>query len=130
MTGLCVLLAGCTVSPIVDLYNRSGTQIRVIVGDDSYLVAPAATKSFDYPKQEWGQVRVCVDKKLRRYAIPFPPNNYFHGVAFLFLRSHIRVQINPDGRVWILKRGESFPIREDADQPGPFPLIPQDIGTC
>jgi hypothetical protein len=73
---------------------------------------------------------VCLDKKLLRHTVPFPPDDYYHGIAFLFLRSRIRVQLDPDGRVWILKRGEDFPARENADQPGPFPLSPEEIGIC
>lgn len=130
VASLCVVVSGCTVVPLVDLYNHSGTSIHIFVGDDSYALAAAATKSFDYPSQNWGEVRVCLDGKLLRYTVPFPPNDYYHGIAFLFLRSHIRVQLEPDGRVWILRRGEDFPVRENADQPGPFPLSPEEVGTC
>lgn len=131
VASLCVVVSGCTAIPRVDLYNGSGTAVRVIVGsNDSYAVAAAATESFDYPSQDWGEVRVCLDGKLLRYRVPFPPNEYYHGVAFLFVRSRIRVQLDPHGRVWILRRGEDFPVGENADQPGPFPLSPEEVGTC
>lgn len=130
VASLCIIVSGCTVIPLVDLYNHSGTPVRVLVGDNTHVLAAAATESFDYPTQNWGQVRVCLDGKLLRFAVPFPPDDYYHGVAFLFLRSRIRVQLDPDGRVWILKRGEDFPVRENADQPGPFPLSPEKIDNC
>lgn len=125
-----VVVSGCTAIPLIDLYNHSGISVRVFVGDDSYALAAAATQSFDYPSHPWGELRVCLDRKLLRYAVPFPPNDYYHGIAFLFLRSRIRIQLEPDGRVWILRRGEDFPGRENADQPGPFPLSPEKVGTC
>lgn len=130
VASVCVVASGCTVIPLVDLYNHSGISVRVFVSDDSYALAAAATQSFDYPSQNWGEVRVCLDGKLLRYTVPFPPNDYYHGIAFLFLRSRIRVQLEPDGRVWILRRGEDFPVREYVDQPGPFPLSPEEIGAC
>jgi hypothetical protein len=118
------------VVPVVDLYNHSGTQIRVLVSDDSYVLSAAATQSFDYPSQRWGEVQVCLRGKLLQYTVPFPPNDYYHGIAFLFLRSHIRVQLDPDARVRILKAGDDLPVPESADQPGPFPLSPEEAGPC
>jgi len=127
---LLLIIAGCTVVPVVDLYNDSGTVVRVMVGPDTHVLPPATTESFDYPSQSWGEVTVCANQRLFRYIIPFPPNDYYHGVAFLFVRSHIRVQIAPDWRLWILKRGESFPVRDPQGQPAPFPLVPEELGSC
>jgi len=130
VASVCVVMSGCTVVPRVDLHNHSGTPVRVFVGDEVYSLAVAATQSFDYPSPHWGEIRMCMDGKLLRYTVPFPPNDYYHGIAFLFLRSHIRVQLEPDARLRILKRGEDFPVPENGDQPGPFPLSPEEVGEC
>lgn len=122
-----LLALGCSVVPLIEVFNHSGVAVRVIVGDDSYPVSEAAAESFEYQQ---GEVQVCRDSRLLRYAVPLPPQGYYHGIAFLFLRSRIRVQLEPDGRAWILRRGEQFPIRPNPDQPAPFPLSPEEIGSC
>jgi len=88
---------------------------------------PASMESFDYPSADWGKVRVCLGGSLLQYAIPYPPTEYYRTGLF---RGRIRVQLGGDGRIWILKPDEVPPLSEDVEQPGPFPLIPEQAGAC
>lgn len=124
---LALALASCTIIPIVDLYNHAPKQIRVLVEDDTYSIDPASIESFDYPSADWGKVRVCLGGSLLQYAIPYPPTEYYRTGLF---RGRIRVQLGGDGRIWILKPDEVFPLSEDVEQPGPFPLVPEQVGAC
>ena len=124
---LALALSSCTIIPIVDLYNDAPTQIRVLVENDTYSIEPASMESFDYPSADWGTVRVCLDGSLLQYVIPYPPTEYYRTGLF---RGRIRVQLGGDGRIWILKPDDVFPLSEDAEQPGPFPLVPEQAGAC
>lgn len=119
--------ASCTVVPIVDFHNHHSEPVQILVGSDTYSIDPQGVASFDYPSAEWGRLRVCLDGSLLQYAIPHPPPAY-HRAGFL--RGRIRVQLGEGGRIWILAPHDAFPLSEDAEQPGPFPLVPERVGAC
>lgn len=128
-------MGACTVTPRIEVYNHSGAPVRIIAGTDSRLLGAGDTWTFDYPAQPPGEVRVCRNGRLLRYAVPCPPvnadyRNYYHGTAFLFLRIRLRVQLEPDGQLRILPRGERFPVPGTTAQLPPFPLTPEELGEC
>ena len=123
-------LVGCVVLPLVELRNNTTEEIGVQVGSETFRIAPGNHRTFDYPSGAWGKVQVCLDRRLLQYRLRIPPNAFVHGVGFLFLRSRVRAQLNGDGHVWLLPRGDSFPVSESAEQPHGFPLVPPVVGTC
>lgn len=125
---LAVLAAACTTIPTVDLYNYASSPVRVSVQDEVLSIAPRDMKSFDYPSKDWGEIAVCLGNVSLRYSIPYPPRGYYRVGLF---RGRIRVQIDGDGQIWILRPDEDFPIEQNSQQPGPFPLPPQRTdGNC
>jgi hypothetical protein len=47
------------------------------------------------------------------------------------IRGHLRAQLEPDWRIFVVRSGEEFPaVVHPGDQPGGFPLVPQRSGVC
>jgi hypothetical protein len=74
---------------------------------------------------------VCLFGDLMTYAFTAPdPALYRRSGDFPGLQAHYRVQIDPKGRIHVLRNDAEFPLSEDAPQPAGYPLLPARSGRC
>jgi hypothetical protein len=84
-------------------------------------------ESFVYPSEDWGVAQVCLNNSMLRYTIAAPPEQYFRrGI----IRPHIRLQMDGDGLISILRSSEEFPLETSSSQPEGYPLKPERVGAC
>lgn len=122
-------IAGCTTNPTVELYNHAASTIQVSALDRRYEIASGKSQTFPWPmrKADAGVVRVCLNHLLLRYALPSIQEGYARPGIF---GGQIRVQVEEDGKLRILKPDEEFPLERDGVQPDPYPMTPDREGTC
>lgn len=121
------LLAACTIIPRIELYNHTGSPIEVRVGDHRYTIAPEQSETFQEPGDEARSVYVCVNRDLFKYSVRFVPYEY---PRLGLLNGVIRVQIDPDAQLRLLKPEEEFPLAAGTPQPEHYPLNPEREGDC
>ena len=112
---MAIAFSSCTINPVVELYNHADSTIQLEVGDDRYTIEPEHSESFGEPVNETRLLSVCLD-----------PREYYR----VRLRGQIRLQLDGDGRMRILKPDEEFPLAPDRPQPDRYPITPERAGSC
>jgi len=126
-----VLLSSCTIPLTCKLYNNTTMPIQVIQRDN---FGKEQEKHFSLMPNESVDIdgwtsRVYVIKtesiswgytlKSSRYS------EYYEFVGFVpFTKRVIRAQVNEDGKIFLIKNGEDFPISDNVEQPEGYPLTP------
>jgi hypothetical protein len=121
-------LLSCEAAPIVQFFNNSGYDVGVVILDEERAAPAPGEIEFDYPYAENGGMSIRRGQCLLIYLPPSPPWDFMKGGI---TRGHLRAQLEPDWRIFVVRSGKEFPAtaRSD-DQPDGFPLVPQRSGAC
>lgn len=125
-----VCLSSCVPATSYELYNNTGYQIEVNWDTRVFVVAPRTTVHI-YGSGSQSMLVVKSEKAVWNY--PPPPsfvsweNGSWHD-AYIH-RSFgggyvINVQLDADGKIYVLKKIDSVPAATLMPQPGAFPLVP------
>ena len=127
-TLLGLTLLSCEAAPIVHFFNNSGYGVSVLILDEEHAAPTSGEIEFDYPYAANGGMSIRHGQCVLTYMPPSPPWDFMKGGI---TRGHLRVQLEPDWRIFVVRSGEEFPAaaRSD-DQPDGFPLVPQRSGAC
>jgi hypothetical protein len=120
LTAICFLMLGCPRLAHLAIYNNSGYELQVIASGKIEGALPSgAAVTLRFAGDTVDLVSVA---KRWTYIREIPHGGedgpYFDGV--------LRVQVEPDGRMFALKRGQIPPLSHFDEQPPGFPLIPKE----
>ena len=120
LTASCFLMVGCPRVAHLAIYNNSGSELQVIASGRIEGALPSgAAVTIGFPGATVDLISVA---KRWSYFREIPHGGedgpYFDGV--------LRVQVEPDGRMFALKRGQIPPLSHFDEQPPGFPLIPKE----
>ena len=119
----------CQIAPLVSLYNNSSAHYVAKVLDESYVLAPNSKVEFAYPYSANGGFRLAGDDCDFIYSPPEPPTSV--EPSYRLLREHLRVQLEPDGKIYLLPSGAVAPVEASTlDQPAEFPIVPLATSNC
>lgn len=123
--GLLILMAftlgSCSLALQVTLFNNTMTDIVVWTGDETSVVAePGGSAEFILaPTQQidFGQTAHVYESR----------EVYGAGSTYGFLKNRIKVQAEPDGRIYLVPPATTQPVSTLPPQPSGFPLVPGKI---
>lgn len=122
---LCLLsmyLTGCPRFASVLLYNNTSTLLIVNTGGNKIHIEPKKTASFRFTTERF---EIDTGAALWTYGRNIP----HRGEAGPYFDGTIRLQVQTDGTVFVLRTDEMFPKQNVTDQPDGFPLHPQQAIT-
>ncbi len=123
--GLAIFLTACTPNISVELYNNSGVPLLVTWCKGPFLSVPGAIVDLGSTYSCSNVVKVAGPTSSWRYpTVQALGSQYLHSDRFTLLNATltIRLQINPDRRVFALPVGVTYPANEGTPQPPSFPL--------
>ena len=126
VAGLLVLLMlkGCSVSPMLHVFNHTQVPISFEAGGEHHAAGPMASASFVLEAPVVGNAADC----RLEYEAPYPPPEY---IRTGFFRAHIRMQIEPGGLLYLLQPGAQSPADVTGQrQPRGYPVAPSATGKC
>ena len=120
-----VLLAGCQPNISIELYNNAGDPLSVTWCKGPINVAPGTTVELGsiYSCSNWVKV-TGPTSSWRYHQVQAPGARYLHDDRWTLFNATltIRLQLNPDHRVFALPVGSTFPASENTPQTLPYPL--------
>ena len=126
-----MLLSSCTIPLTCELYNNTSMPIQII--QKSYY-GEKQEKHFSIMPNEsmrlglWLHNSYVVNTENVSWSYGPPStgyNEYYEFVGFWpFVKRVIRVQLNEDGKIFLIKNGKDFPIPDNVEQPEGYPLTP------
>ncbi len=121
-------LLSCEAAPIVHFFNHSGYDVGVVILGEELDAPVSGEIEFDYPYAANGGMSISRGPCLLTYLPPSPPWDFMEGGL---TRGHLRAQLEPDWRIFVVRsRGEFPATTRSEDQPEGFPLVPQRSGAC
>lgn len=129
-----LFLASCSVPISCVLYNNALTKIKVTqiensIVKENYEVMPG--NSIELSAWDSSDYIIKIANKSFRYHEQYPyiqnfEYDYVKATGFGFwVKRLIFVQIESDGRIYLLNKKQSFPITNFEEQPQGYPLVPQ-----
>ncbi len=101
------------------MFNHAEVPVHIVhSGIESPLIAPGASYRFRFSAQEFSIVSAG---KRWDYARRIPNG----GENGIFFDGTLRIQLEADGTLFVLKKDEAFPITAPSTQPEGFPLRPK-----
>ncbi|BFU89599.1 MAG: hypothetical protein NTAFB01_07860 [Nitrospira sp.] len=121
--------------PDMVLYNNTGREIEIYLGNDIKVVSKDSSGIVDQPLPCGALIRRCqrgympfragtVLKKWT-YEVVYPSQEYKK--RWSSSRIEYRYQIEADGSIYLLKPDTEFPVHKLPPQPSGFPLVPKYI---
>lgn len=125
LAGAAVILgvAACTRAPHLVLFNRTGVPLtiqRTPPYETDVTIAPDAAQRARFPDSM--QLTVVVGAATWRYAVRFPPREMARWSKLG--TPEFQLQVEADGRVYVLPPTVHLPVNEFPPQPPGFPLSP------
>jgi len=125
---LVIFVSGCTKQAACNLLNNSGSDLTIIRsqnGDHEERIQVQAGSSVLLRDWLFWSYRVTLGEKVLRYSPENPGNDFVvsQGVG-PWTRRVFSAQLESDGRIYLLKPGQIFPIKDFVTQPTGFPLAP------
>jgi hypothetical protein len=112
-------MTGCPRFAEVEMFNYSEASVHIVLGGiESPLIAPGASYRFRFSAEEFSIVSAG---ERWDYARRIPHG----GEDGTFFDGRLRIQLEADGRLFVLKKEEAFPIAAPSTQPEGFPLHPK-----
>jgi hypothetical protein len=118
-------IAACTRAPYLVVFNRTGVPLtieRTPPYESDVTIAPGSTHRARFPDAM--RLTVTAGTATWRYAVSFPPRELARWSRLG--RPEFQVQVEPDGRVYVLAPDATPPVQELPAQPEGFPLVPLD----
>jgi len=120
---LATAVAACTRAPYMVLFNAAGVPLTIRQTppyDGDLTVAPGATLRARFPDAM--RLEVTAGAATWRYAVRFPPRELARWSRLG--RPEFQLQVEPDGRVYVLPPGTVHALDALPPQPAGFPLVP------
>lgn len=115
-----LLVSGCSTYLYVALFNNTATVVTVVGTENNVDVPPGGEVTFRVVRD----IELRMGGEQKQYKYPVVPGEYYELHKVLWHR--IKLQVQPNGELRILKPDEEFPAAPDIDQPDGFPLHPID----
>ena len=112
------ILSSCSGPLYVTLYNNSEMDFRAVALEAEISIRPGETKTFSIVRG----ITAYLDEEYVEYLHPQVPGDYY--ILHKVLWHRIKLQLQPDGALLILKRNDSYPASDNLPQPDSFPLEP------
>ena len=116
-------ITACTRAPYLLLFNRTDVALKIWRTppyDSDVTIAPGTMHRTRFPDAM--QLTVTAGAATWRYAVRFPPREL---ARWSKLGSpEFQLQVEPDGRVYVLPPNSRVPAQELPSQPAGFPLTP------
>jgi hypothetical protein len=116
-------IAACTRAPYLIVFNRTGVPLtiqRTPPYETDVTIAPNATQRARFPDSM--ELTVVAGPATWHYAVRFPPRELARWSRLG--TPEFLLQVEPDGRVWVLPPDVTPPVGELPPQPPGFPLTP------
>ena len=116
-------IAACTRAPYLIVLNRSELPLtiqRTPPYESDVTIAPGSAQRVRFPDAM--ELTVKAGAATWRYAVRFPPRELARWSKLG--RAEFLVQVEPDGRIYVLPPDATPPMRELPAQPEGFPLAP------
>ena len=116
-------VAACSRAPHLVVYNRAGVPLtiqRTPPYESDVTIAPGTTQRVRFP--DTMQLTVVAGAATWRYAVRFPPREFARWSRLGSPEFHI--QVEPDGRVYVLPPDVQLPVSKLPPQPSGFPISP------
>ena len=117
-------LGSCTLATEVEVFNNTSTPVRLVINGDVSRLKPGKDTTiyemdFDRPRVETDSISWTYDRTSRI------PESFIAWRGWSFWQSRVaRVQIEADGKIWLLGVDQFPPVSEFVEQPEGFPLVP------
>ncbi len=118
-------LGSCTLATEMEVFNNTSSTVRLVVNGDVSRLKPG--KDTTIYEREFGQINVETDGTSWTYDIPSRiPESFIAWRGWGFWSSRVAsVQIEADGKIWLLGIDQSAPVTDFLDQPEGFPVDPK-----
>ena len=116
-------IAACTRAPYLIVFNRTNVALtirRTPPYESDVTIAPGTMHRVRFP--DTMQLSVSAGAATWHYAVRFPPRALARWTKLG--TPEFQLQVEPDGRVYVLPPTASAPIHELFSQPPGFPLVP------
>ena len=124
------MLTSCTLPQYVYIYNNTVNNIQVtfVIGDkkEVHSVDPKTMQSYKIGMYSpYNVLKVSSNKDTWSYRYEEPNSRFwsYEGVGPL-KKIAIKLQVESDGKIYILPRDGDFPLKSGSDQPNGYPLTP------
>jgi hypothetical protein len=129
-----LFLISCSVPITCVLYNNALTKIKITqiensIVKENYEVMPE--NSIELNAWDSSDYKITIANKTFRYHEQYPyiqnfEYDYVKTTGFGFwMKRLIFVQLENDGRIYLLDKNQRFPITNFKEQPQGYPLVPQ-----
>jgi len=118
-----VSIAACTRAPYLVVFNRTAVPLtieRTPPYESDVTIAPGSTRRARFPDAML--LTVTAGAATWRYAVRFPPRELARWSRLG--RPEFQLQVEPDGRVYVLAPDATPPVERLPPQPLGFPLVP------
>jgi hypothetical protein len=105
------------------VFNHAGTSLTIRQTppyDADVTIAPGETRRLRFPDAM--RLTVAAGEATWRYAVAFPPRELARWSTLG--RPEFHLQVEPDGRVYVLPPDAAPPVQALPPQPPGFPLVP------
>lgn len=116
-------IAACARAPYMVVFNATGTPLtiqRTAPYDADATIASGEARRLRFPDAM--RLTVTAGNATWRYAVRFPPREMAHWSTLG--TPEFQLQVEPDGRVYVLPPGTVHALLELPPQPEGFPLVP------
>jgi len=126
-------LGGCTVPLDIHLINNSGHEITITFNTDSgelshdtYVFQVGKGEIFEEAVADKGDtITIYMGEKILNYEGKSIPMEFVEQTGIIFINRILRLQLESDGKIYILKPGSPIPAKEFPSQPTGYPLVPE-----
>ena len=120
-------LGSCTLATEVEIFNNTSAPVRLVINGDVSRLNPG--KHTTIYEREIGHSSVETDGTSWTYdRRSLIPESFIVWRGWGFWQSRVaRVQIEADGKIWLLGIDQSPPVTDFVDQPEGFPLVPNKL---
>ncbi len=118
-------LASCTIPTRIELFNNAHQIVRVTVGSDEVVLSPGETAKLG-AAIGMGEVDVQIGSAVHVYEMNSGiPEKFVSWSGWgLWTKRTARLQLDADGKVWLVGAEQVAPVTLFLEQPKGFPLVP------
>ncbi len=123
-------LVGCTIPLDIYLVNNSDRKITIAFNVDTYGRESKRYKIeedevFKGGARKGDTITIYMGDEILNYEGETIPQEYIEFEGIIVLERIARMQLEPDGKIYILKPDSSIPAKEFSSQPPGYPLVPE-----
>jgi len=116
-----ISIGSCVPFTYIVAFNHTGKDLTVTADEKSYALSANSSAEILYPGFTREIKLASQDKAVWVYKIEVLPQEHMKGRWF---SQYIFCQIEPDGRIYLVKPNTQMPIQALPIQPAGYPLIP------